>query len=53
MEPSAAYCPGCGGASNGSAWLADPTLRHQLRFHDGTRWTEHVSDHGVQAVDPA
>jgi hypothetical protein len=32
-------------------WLPDPTARHQLRWWDGTQWTEHVSDDGETAVD--
>jgi hypothetical protein len=32
-------------------WAPDPSQRHELRYWDGTRWTEHVSDAGVQAVD--
>ncbi|HEY5696691.1 MAG TPA: DUF2510 domain-containing protein [Acidimicrobiales bacterium] len=32
-------------------WHADPLERHELRFWNGTQWTEHVSDRGVQAVD--
>ena len=34
-----------------SAWKPDPTGRHELRYHDGDRWTDHVSDRGVQAYD--
>ncbi len=34
------------------AWHPDPTHRHQLRYHDGTRWTAHVSDGGVGGSDP-
>jgi hypothetical protein len=33
-------------------WYADPTGRHQLRYHNGTTWTEHVSDSGQQSTDP-
>ena len=33
-------------------WYADPTGRHEFRHWDGSQWTEHVSDHGSQAVDP-
>ena len=33
-------------------WQADPTARHQLRYWDGARWTEHVADAGQQGVDP-
>ena len=32
-------------------WLPDPTRRHELRWWDGARWTEHVSDHGEQGWD--
>jgi hypothetical protein len=35
-----------------AAWQADPTGRHQYRYWDGTRWTDHVADDGVTAVDP-
>lgn len=33
-------------------WYPDPSGRHQHRYWDGQRWTEHVADDGVQAVDP-
>lgn len=33
-------------------WHADPTGRHQLRYWDGTGWTDHVSDNGHQQQDP-
>src|SRR3954451_5747052 len=33
-------------------WYPDPIGRHELRYYDGTTWTEHVSDHGRQSVDP-
>lgn len=34
------------------AWAADPTGRHQMRWWDGARWTEQVSDNGVPSTDP-
>ena len=34
------------------AWESDPTTRHQYRWWDGEKWTEHVADDGVQSVDP-
>ncbi|WP_088288674.1 DUF2510 domain-containing protein [Kineosporia sp. A_224] len=37
---------------SGPQWAADPYGRYELRFWDGTAWTEHVSRHGVQARDP-
>ncbi len=33
-------------------WYPDPVGRHQLRYWDGQRWTEHVADHGDASVDP-
>jgi Uncharacterized conserved protein len=33
-------------------WYPDTTGRHELRYWDGTRWTEHVSDQGVTGTDP-
>ena len=34
------------------AWLADPGGRHELRYWDGTKFTEHVADGGKITVDP-
>jgi sugar phosphate isomerase/epimerase len=33
-------------------WYPDPVGGHELRYWDGQRWTEHVSDNGVQSADP-
>lgn len=33
-------------------WAPDPSRAHQLRWWDGYRWTEHVSDADVRAIDP-
>jgi hypothetical protein len=33
------------------SWHADPYRRHELRFHDGQLWTEHVADRGVPGID--
>jgi hypothetical protein len=35
-----------------AAWRNDPYGRFQLRYWDGSRWTEHVSTNGEQLVDP-
>jgi hypothetical protein len=35
-----------------AAWQADPTGRFELRYWDGTAWTDHVSTKGVQQTDP-
>lgn len=34
------------------AWLPDPTRADRLRYWDGTRWTEHVSESGAVQADP-
>jgi len=33
-------------------WHPDPAHVHELRYFDGSSWTDHVSDRGVAAVDP-
>jgi hypothetical protein len=40
-----------GQATAPAGWFADPGRRHELRYWDGQRWTEHVSDRGTQGVD--
>lgn len=32
-------------------WASDPYGRAELRYHDGQRWTEHVTRAGVQGID--
>ena len=34
------------------SWHPDPTGRHELRYWDGSTWTDHVADQGNQSVDP-
>lgn len=34
-----------------AGWWPDPHRKHELRYWDGARWTEHVSNQGVQATD--
>ena len=34
------------------AWHPDPSGRFQMRWFDGTTWTDHVSTDGQQSVDP-
>src|SRR6476660_2694812 len=35
-----------------AGWFADPLGRHQLRYYDGSQWTEHVSSNGMTSIDP-
>jgi hypothetical protein len=39
-------------SSSPAGWHHDPTGGHELRYWDGNRWTEHVSDNGVQSTAP-
>ncbi|MFT7474129.1 MAG: hypothetical protein ACI81L_001050 [Verrucomicrobiales bacterium] len=34
------------------AWYPDPLGQHEHRWYDGTQWTDHVSSHGRQGVEP-
>jgi len=34
-----------------AGWLHDPTRRHQIRYWNGQRWTERVSDNGRRTTD--
>lgn len=38
-------------AQHPPAWYPDPFGRHETRWWDGQRWTEHVASHGRQSVD--
>ena len=40
-----------GASPSPGAWHPDPSGRHELRWWDGTRWTEHVSDRGATSTD--
>jgi hypothetical protein len=35
-----------------AGWYADPSGRYELRYWDGSAWTEHVSRAGQQFTDP-
>jgi hypothetical protein len=35
-----------------AGWNPDPYGRHELRYFDGSAWTENVSDAGAQGTDP-
>ena len=56
--PSAPVDAGAMGAAASAAgaapagWYADPSSRFELRYWDGTQWTEHVSRAGQQYTDP-
>jgi hypothetical protein len=54
LVPASAAQPvtGWGQGTGPAGWFADPGRRHELRYWDGQRWTEHVSDRGTQGRDP-
>jgi len=33
-------------------WYRDPRSRYELRYFNGSKWTDHVATAGVQALDP-
>ncbi len=35
-----------------AAWYPDPTGRAELRYYDGSQWTEHISTGGQQSTAP-
>jgi hypothetical protein len=35
-----------------ASWLPDPGGTHELRYWDGTAWTDHVSDQGTTGLAP-
>jgi hypothetical protein len=48
-EPAPSYS-----AANATpaGWYADPSGRYELRYWDGSAWTEHVARNGQQFTDP-
>lgn len=40
------------GSTNPPNWYPDPFGRHEFRWYDGVQWTDQVSSHGKQTVDP-
>lgn len=52
LAPSEAVPEPAGPATPPAAgWHPDPKGSHELRYHDGSRWTHHVSDAGQQSTD--
>lgn len=35
-----------------ATWYPDPSGRHEHRYWDGRRWTQHVADAGIASIDP-
>jgi hypothetical protein len=51
QPPVPAPTPAAHAVSVVPQWAPDPYGRHQIRYWDGTRWTESVQDNGVAATD--
>ena len=34
-----------------AGWYADPSGKHEKRYFDGQKWTEHVNSHGRAGID--
>lgn len=51
IAPTGCYCLPMGSQA-AAGWYHDPSRRHDLRFWDGARWTEHVVTRHIQSVDP-
>ena len=47
----AATASSVGDAAAPAAWYPDPAGRFELRYWNGTAWTEHVSRNGQQSTD--
>ncbi len=41
-----------GFALRGPGFFEDPIGRHEFRYWDGSRWTEHVKEDGQRFIDP-
>ena len=45
--------PSTGSVPNVPAnWYKDPSGRYEMRYWNGTQWTEHVATAGKQSIDP-
>jgi hypothetical protein len=51
-NPVAATSSSVGDAVAPAAWYPDPSGRYELRYWNGSAWTEHVSRNGQQFTDP-
>jgi len=51
-NPATATASSVGDAVAPAAWYPDPSGRYELRYWNGSAWTEHVSRNGQQFTDP-
>ena len=51
-NPVTATSSSVGDAVAPAAWYPDPSGRYELRYWNGSAWTEHVSRNGQQFTDP-
>lgn len=50
-QPSSTQ-PASGDSTAPANWYKDPSGRFELRYWNGSQWTEHVAKGGVQSIDP-
>jgi hypothetical protein len=51
-SPAPSATASVGAPSVPANWYPDPSKRYELRYWNGSAWTEHVASGGVQSVDP-
>lgn len=51
-QPAAVSAPAPVTPTVPAGWYADPAGRYELRYWDGSQWTEHVARGGAQYTDP-
>jgi hypothetical protein len=51
-EPAEAAAPQASAPAVPAGWFTDPSNRYELRYWDGSAWTEHVARGGQQFTDP-
>jgi hypothetical protein len=49
---NASVASSVGDAAAPANWYPDPAGRFELRYWNGSAWTEHVSRNGQQSIDP-
>jgi hypothetical protein len=52
LQTGPANQPASGLPTHEGRWAPDPGGQHEMRYYDGTRWTEHVISNGQQTRDP-
>jgi hypothetical protein len=51
-QPQAGHAQGGAVPSVPANWYKDPSGRFEMRYWNGSAWTEHVATAGKQSIDP-